>query len=156
MKRTLVACWLLLAGSLSLFAKEPDLPVLPMTRGLSSIMEMIVPTVTAENCSSNVKPTCFALYQVVAETTSSTVPTYGVRNVSVQTWAATGTGAVVVTIECHSWPSAPWYPCATITNPDSTNGSYISLPRAYEMRAKIRSGDYSSGTISCTFERYEN
>jgi len=87
---------------------------------------------------------------VTATGPSATVITELYQNIDAQVWSASGSVATV-TLECRTLPSAPWYPCQTVTNPDAT-GKYFNLARAYAYRWNVTA--YSSGTIYASIVRY--
>ena len=110
----------------------------------------------AETCSANTLPVCVALDAVTSTGASSTVNTFGHRNLSAQVWSAAGSVATV-NIECRSAATAPWFACASVVNPTQADvngegGAYITLPRSYQYRVNVIA--YTSGNISATIERY--
>jgi len=70
--------------------------------------------------------------------------------IDIQIWSSAGSSAVV-TIECRSYSTAPWWPCLTVTDP-STTGVYYSAPLAFQYRLNVTT--YSSGTIFGTIVLY--
>lgn len=70
--------------------------------------------------------------------------------IDAQIWSSAGSEATVV-IECRSYTTAPWWPCQTITNPNST-GVYYTLPMAFQYRLNVT--NWVSGTIYGTIVVY--
>lgn len=102
-------------------------------------------------------PACLALDSVTSEVSSAVIQTYGYRVLNVHVWAAVGTATAVVDINCRAYATAPWFPCASITNPAAGSASsYYTLPRAHDYQVTVRTGTYGGGTISAAFERYAN
>lgn len=75
----------------------------------------------------------------------------GVYAIDAQIWSAAGSVATVV-IECRSYTTAPWWPCQTITNPDSV-GVFYSLPLAFQYRLNVTA--WTNGSISGTLILYK-
>lgn len=157
MKRLFLACALLCAGMTSRALAEPALHVADATISNALIAPVLAITVTPthETCTADELPTCVDLFQVSSEGAGPWVDTFNFRNISAQAWSTSGSSATV-TIECRSHPSAVPYPCATMVDPNSTDGKYVSLPRSYQYRANIRPTQYSSGVITVTIERYHD
>ncbi len=74
-----------------------------------------------------------------------------VYGIDIQIWSATTSSATIV-IECKSYVTAPWWPCTTVTDPDST-GVFYSAPLAYAYRLNVT--NYNNGTISGTIVLYK-
>lgn len=72
--------------------------------------------------------------------------------IDIQLWSAAGSVSTVV-VECRSYVTAPWWPCATVSNVDAV-GQYFSAPLAYQYRLNVSA--YVSGSISGTIILYRS
>lgn len=72
--------------------------------------------------------------------------------IDIQVWSTAGSVSTV-NIECRSYSTAPWWPCATINNVDAT-GVFYSAPLAFQYRLNVSS--YTSGTIFGTIILYRS
>lgn len=71
--------------------------------------------------------------------------------IDIQVWSTAGSVSTVL-VECRSTTTAPWWPCATITNVDAT-GQYFSAPLAFQYRLNVTA--WTSGTIFGTIILYQ-
>ena len=108
-------------------------------------------------------PSCIALDSVVADTTSSTIDTFGYRFVSLNVKVVEATSSVRIKIDCRGYDNSStgisdqWHTCAEdIVDPDNTTRSdqAVTLARAYQYR--VRTSGQTSGTVSVFVERYSN
>ena len=116
----------------------------------------------AETCSKTATrkngdlPSCIAIDAVTTNATSATIDTFGYRELSAQIWSAAGSGAVV-DINCRGSEAGPWYRSYTVTNPGATTDTgmkSVTIARDYQCQAVVH--DWTSGTVSVTFNRYSN
>jgi len=92
---------------------------------------------------------------VTSTATSILVSGIVAYGIDAQIWSAAGSTATVL-IECRSYYTAPWYPCFTITNPDTgdtTSSHYYSLPLAFQYRLRVSA--WTAGTIFGTLILYK-
>jgi hypothetical protein len=133
--RLLAGLLLVLGASL---AGAEGLPALPM--GVNIFMAPPPP----------IPPTGgLVLNGVSTSTISVAVPFRNFVGGDIQVWSAAGSTATVI-LQCHSYISAPWYPCYTVTDPDAT-GKYFSVPWAFEWRLNLT---WTAGTIYGTIIPY--